>query len=69
MELNCGYPISIYVNGEWIRGIVEHNVKCYYFLADGLKMNLSQDLYVHDELEVIDIFNENYGLIEMEIIS
>lgn len=49
VELSCGYPISIYVNSEWIKGNVEHNGRCYYFLADGLKLDLSEELYVRDD--------------------
>lgn len=49
VELSCGYPISIYVNGEWIQGRVEHNGRCYYFLADGLKLDLSEELFCRDD--------------------
>lgn len=48
-ELSCGYPISVKLKNKWIHGRVEHNGRCYYFLADGLKLDLSEDLYVRDD--------------------
>lgn len=49
VELSYGHPVSIKVNYEWIQGRVEHNGSGYYFLADGLKLDLSEELYVRDD--------------------
>mgnify|MGYP001560127068 CR=1 FL=1 len=48
-ELYCGYPISVKIKSTWIKGRVEHSRGCYYFLADDLKLDLSNDLYGRDD--------------------
>ena len=48
-ELYCGYPISVKIKNRWVQGRVEHNARCYYFLADNLTLDLSENLYVRDD--------------------
>lgn len=48
-ELSCGYPISIKIKNRWKRGRIEHNGKCYYFLGEDIKIDLSEEIYVRDD--------------------
>lgn len=48
-ELSCGYLISVKIKNKWAKGRVEHNGRCYYFIGDELKIDLSEDLYVRDD--------------------
>lgn len=48
-ELSCGYPISIKIKNRWIKGRVEHNGKCYYFLSDNFNIDLSEEIYARDD--------------------
>ncbi|WP_291570822.1 DUF5348 domain-containing protein [Clostridium sp. UBA4548] len=48
-ELSCGYPISIKIKNRWVKGRVEHNGRCYYFLSESIKLDLSEGLFVRDD--------------------